>query len=472
MVCPSCGFEISERATFCTSCGVSLPQKRSTAKRLLKWSGIGCGGLLGLFIVLVVIAALATGTSSQDEADETSSRGLQEVREVFLAGIETGDDLRAAGWEFDDDFVQEAVSSVESEFSRGSEKWIVSNSDVLAVCEVYRQVGDALERGDELTVDDFVDILQDELGLEGAALMGAIQSGITDDSEAVVDFCLPIGAYGIGFVAALEGTAELYGIDPAEIDAASQLDEAIDQVPRGKLRADHRTTYGEGFLAGMAAVDEIAVEGDTLESPGMSELNIRFVGAADISDESKTSLAEVIERIQDGVVRVTAGSGSGSGFIIDESGVVVTNEHVVRGHRNVDVWLTDGRRYAGEVLKQDSRADLALVKIQSKDLFHAIAIGDPEGVRVGDEVLALGHPLVGRLGNSLTVTRGIISATRTLDGVDLFQTDAAINPGNSGGPLINRDGNVIGVSTFRIDVTADGRSVNSVGFAVSVMELQ
>ena len=471
MVCPNCGYEISERAAFCSECGVSRPKKNSTPKKVFKWGGIGCGGLLALFLVLAIIAALATEAPSQD-GDEAPSPTIQTVRKAFLAGIESGDELRAAGREFDDDFVQEAVSSVESEFSGSSDKWVVSNSDIIAVCEVYHQMGEARARGEDLTVAELDDILQDELGIEGSALMGAVQSGTSDDSELIVDFCSPLYAYGIGFVAAFEVTAELYGIDPTEIGAAPQLDDVVDQVSRTELRTDHRTAYGKGFLAGMGAAREIATEGDTQESPGMSELNLRFVGASDISDESKTSLAEVIERIQDGVVRVTAGSGSGSGFIIDESGVVVTNEHVVRGYRNVGVWLTDGRRYAGEVLKQDSRSDLALVKIQSNDVFHAIAMGDPTGVRVGDDVLALGYPLVGRLGNSLTVTRGIVSAIRTLDGVDLLQTDAAINPGNSGGPLINSDGNVIGVNTFRIDVTTDGRSVNSVGFAVSVTEIQ
>ena len=149
-----------------------------------------------------------------------------------------------------------------------------------------------------------------------------------------------------------------------------------------------------------------------------------------------------------------------------------TNEHVVRGQRTVGIWLTNGRRYGGEVLARDSTADLALVQIESNDRFHAIAMGNPAGVRVGDEVLALGFPLAGKIGNSLTVTRGIISSTRTVNGVNLLQTDAAINPGNSGGPLINRDGNVIGINTFRIEETTGGRPVNSIGFAVSVIELQ
>ena len=91
---------------------------------------------------------------------------------------------------------------------------------------------------------------------------------------------------------------------------------------------------------------------------------------------------------------------------------------------------------------------------------------------MGDEVLALGFPLADRIGTNLTVTRGIISSTRTVDGVELLQTDAAINPGNSGGPLVNSDGEVIGVNASRIEETEGGRPVSNIGFAVSVIELE
>ena len=207
-------------------------------------------------------------------------------------------------------------------------------------------------------------------------------------------------------------------------------------------------------------------------SPDTSVPGIQFIGAADLSDESKSSLAELIERIQGGVVQIAAGSGSGSGFIVDPNGLVVTNEHVVEGARRVEIWLTNGRRYDGDVLERDAIADLALVQIDSEDQFSVIAIGNPDRVRVGDEVLALGFPLADKIGSSLTVTRGIISSTRTLGDVELLQTDAAINPGNSGGPLVNRDGEIIGINTSRIEETDSGRPVSGIGFAVSVVELE
>ena len=201
-------------------------------------------------------------------------------------------------------------------------------------------------------------------------------------------------------------------------------------------------------------------------------VNIQFFGAADLSDESKSSLADLIERIQLGVVQIATGSGGGSGFIIDSTGLVITNAHVVDGESRVDVWLTNGHRYEAGVLERDGASDLALVKIDGSNSFDTIPIGTPDRVRVGDEVLALGFPLADRIGTNLTVTRGIISSTRTVDGIELLQTDAALNPGNSGGPLVNRDGEVIGVNTSKIYETTGGRPVSNIGFAVSVIEVE
>ena len=211
----------------------------------------------------------------------------------------------------------------------------------------------------------------------------------------------------------------------------------------------------------------------TAEPPPTPVLNIQFVGApADLSDQRKSSLADLIESVQAGVVQITTGGGSGSGFILSADGLVVTNEHVVAGANIVGIWLTSGRRYDGDVLERDATADLALVRIDSGDSFDAIPVGNPDAVRMGDEVLALGFPIADRIGNSMTVTRGIVSSIRTAGGVDLLQTDAALNPGNSGGPLVNDAGQVIGVNTSRIEDTGDGRPVSNIGFAVSVIELE
>ena len=461
---PNRGDETSEQAVFCTQPGVSPPKRRSTAKKIFKWGGLGCGGLLGLFIVIIVVG-ITTGTRSSDEQETpVPDSSSWAPFEAFMAGGESGDYLRDAGREFDDDFVEEAVSRVESEIFGDSGKWIVLNSDLNAVCDVYSR--------ENLTRTEFEDIVQEELGLKRAVLLGAIQSGSSDDYGALVELCAPIDAYGIGFTAAFEFTVKLYEFELNDVDAPAQLDSAIDGLSRAALRTDRRTAYDKGFVAGMGAANEIWDGQNPDGSPDTPEPAFHLIGAADLSDESKSSLAELIERIRAGVVQITAGSFSGSGFIIDASGLIVTNEHVVRGADSVGVRLSNGRRFDGDVLSRDSTADLALVQIDSNDRFDAIAVGDPTAARVGDEVIALGFPLVGRIGSGLTVTRGIISSNRKMDGVSLLQTDAAINPGNSGGPLVNRHGEVIGVNTFRIEETADGRPVNSIGFAVSVSELE
>ena len=206
--------------------------------------------------------------------------------------------------------------------------------------------------------------------------------------------------------------------------------------------------------------------------PDAPVLNVQFFGAEDLSAENKSSLADVIESIQAGVVQVVTRNGSGSGFIIDSSGLVVTNEHVVEGERNVNVWLTSGRRYSAVVLQRDATSDLALLEITAGESFEPIAVENPYAVRIGDEVLALGFPLGDTNGNNLSVTRGIISSTQTLNGVALLQTDAALNPGNSGGPLVNFEGEVIGVNRSRIVETESGRPVANIGFAVSATELE
>ena len=435
---------------------------------------------MGLLIAIVIVVGITTETPSHEEQDTTtrvlsSERAAptsESVREAFLAGIESAENSRAAGAEFDDNFVQEAVSKAESEISGSSGNWIFSNSDVRAVCDVYTQTGDARRRGEDLTTAQFERILLKELGLKGSALMGAVQGGIEDEPEAMADFCGPIDAYGTGFAAAFEFAADLYELDVEGTDATAELDRTFDEMPRSAMRTDRQSAYDQGFIAGLNAGEEIRAGEDKYSPTSASELNIRYAGVTDLSNQSRSSLAEVVQRTQGGVVKVTADSRSGSGFIIDEAGIVVTNEHVVRNQKEVDIWLTDGRRYAGEVLRRDPTADLALVQMDSRNRFQAFATGNPEAARVGDEVLALGFPLVGKMGNSLTVTRGIISSTRKVNGVNLLQTDAAINPGNSGGPLINRDGEVIGVNTFRIEETAGGKTVNSISFAVSAMEIQ
>jgi len=151
---------------------------------------------------------------------------------------------------------------------------------------------------------------------------------------------------------------------------------------------------------------------------------------------------------------------SGSGFVIAPEGLIVTNAHVVENADWIQVRLSDGRRFGGKVVGRDTRVDLALVKIEGARDLPTLRFADSNRVRVGEFVLALGHPF----GLEQTVSFGIVSRkgrplTAAAAGFDYIQTDAAINPGNSGGPLVNMAGEVVGVNSM---AARNG----SVGFAI------
>ena len=157
-------------------------------------------------------------------------------------------------------------------------------------------------------------------------------------------------------------------------------------------------------------------------------------------------------------------TGQGSGFIIDPSGIILTNAHVVHGAERITVQVSDGREFIATEVKADDRADLAIIRITVKEKLPALSLGDEQELEIGDWVLAFGSPF----GLHRTVTQGIISAkSRGLSDPrmkqELLQTDAAINPGNSGGPLVNLRGEVIGVNTA---ISTSSGGYDGVGFAV------
>jgi serine protease Do len=150
----------------------------------------------------------------------------------------------------------------------------------------------------------------------------------------------------------------------------------------------------------------------------------------------------------------------GSGFIVEPDGVIVTNAHVVEGTASAQVRLFDGRRFPAKVIGRDTRVDLALLRIEGVRNLPTLGFGDSNRLRVGEFVLALGHPF----GLEHSVSFGIVSRkgsplTVAAPGFDFIQTDAAINPGNSGGPLINMAGEVVGVNSM---AARNG----SIGFAI------
>ena len=154
--------------------------------------------------------------------------------------------------------------------------------------------------------------------------------------------------------------------------------------------------------------------------------------------------------------------GVGSGIIVSKDGYILTNNHVVENASTIKVSLTDGREFSGKVIGRDPKTDVAVVKVEAKDL-PAMAFADSDKIEVGDMVLAVGHPF----GIGQTVTSGIVSAkgraTLGLDYEDFIQTDAAINPGNSGGALVDVEGRLIGMNTAIL--SRSGGNVG-VGFAV------
>ena len=195
--------------------------------------------------------------------------------------------------------------------------------------------------------------------------------------------------------------------------------------------------------------------------------------------EAYNTITEVYHAIADSVVEITTesvqtsfwgqyvSSGAGSGVIIEKSGIIVTNYHVIEGANTVTVRLTDGSEYSASLIGYDEAGDLAIIKIDvgEKELTVA-SLGCSSDLEVGEDVVALGNPL-GSLGGTLTT--GIISAKDRVLNVDgeemvLLQTNAAINPGNSGGGLFNMAGQLVGIVNAKISE----EGIEGLGFAIPI----
>jgi len=157
--------------------------------------------------------------------------------------------------------------------------------------------------------------------------------------------------------------------------------------------------------------------------------------------------------------------GLGTGMVIDDQGHILTNNHVVAGATEINVLLADGKSFPAKLVGTDPKTDLAVIRISADEKLPPVAFGDSDKIAVGDWVVAIGHPR----GLDQTVTQGIISAKHrsgVLDPTsyqDYLQTDAAINPGNSGGPLLNLEGQVIGVNSA---IASESGGFEGIGFAI------
>lgn len=194
-------------------------------------------------------------------------------------------------------------------------------------------------------------------------------------------------------------------------------------------------------------------------------------------------LVDLYERINPSVVNITVyvqygdfleSLGQGSGFVYDLSGNIVTNAHVVHGADQIEVTFYDGLVRRATLVGEDLHSDLAVVQVELPPGINPIPLGEMSELAVGQTVIAIGNPF----GLSGTLTRGVISALgRTIPALTIFsipqaiQTDAAINPGNSGGPLLNLQGEVIGINA-QIETSGGSRSNLGVGFAIPVSIVQ
>jgi serine protease Do len=215
-------------------------------------------------------------------------------------------------------------------------------------------------------------------------------------------------------------------------------------------------------------------------SPGVtSPIDVNWTPPAiDGEASALPSIADVVALVNPSVVAINTEytgydifnrpyeqQGAGSGWIIDEDGLIVTNNHVVEGAESVTATLADGRTFPAVTIRTDPLSDLAVIKVDAQNL-PAAQVGNSDALRVGDWVIAIGNSL----GLGISATKGIVSAKgvsllvsaeQTMD--DLVQTDAAINPGNSGGPLVNMAGEVIGITSVKVAQVG----VEGMGYAIS-----
>lgn len=178
------------------------------------------------------------------------------------------------------------------------------------------------------------------------------------------------------------------------------------------------------------------------------------------------SNAEIIKKTKPAVVYIRTSSGAGSGMLIDSTGIILTNAHVVVGVSDAQIKLSDGRTFSASVLGRDEVLDVALLKIQGSRL-PSIEFADSSLVQQGDDVFTLGYPF--GLEGDVSFKEGTISRTLIDDDVTYFETSAEIHPGNSGGPLVNNEGRVVGINTASFGISTAGVQLGeTIKFAIPI----
>ncbi len=205
---------------------------------------------------------------------------------------------------------------------------------------------------------------------------------------------------------------------------------------------------------------------DVAHSAGLSADELNNIDVYKRAHTATVNITSTVYR-RDFFFNIYPAKESGSGFLVNGEGLIVTNNHVVSGSAKLQVTLADQSRYEAQILDRDQSNDLALIQITPKSKIIPLSLGDSEKIQVGQKVLAIGNPF----GLAGTLTTGVISSVgrdirdesgRVLEG--MMQTDSAINPGNSGGPLLDSQGNVIGVNTA---IYGPGGNIG-IGFAMPI----
>ncbi len=273
------------------------------------------------------------------------------------------------------------------------------------------------------------------------------------------------------------------------MDNRDDMFKVADKKPEGRGR------FPWGVIIVVALVS--ALLGGVIAAYIVPKNNTSAMAAPDVTiptDNVSGLISAVAEKVSPAVVSVSnmipvsndyqikyAVQGSGSGFIYSKDGYIVTNSHVVKGAKRIEVTLKDGSKNVAKLIGTDSKTDLAVIKIDKSNLPVA-KLGDSDKIKVGQLAVAIGNPLGEQY--SGTVTAGIVSGlNRTLNTADtslkLIQTDAAINPGNSGGPLVNTKGEVMGITSVKLVSTggddlsdifggSSGTPVEGMGFAIPI----
>ena len=248
-----------------------------------------------------------------------------------------------------------------------------------------------------------------------------------------------------------------------------------------RIRSTLSSPFGSAVAGGLvvAAIGLVAVEAGWVGDDGGSTSaaaapapQVQLAndgGASGDGGGDGLTVGEIYERDAGGVAFIRAGQATGSGFVIDDDGHILTNAHVVEGAEDISVEIgDDGEQREAKLVGADPSSDVALLDVEEDDELTSLELGDSGAVSVGDPVVAIGNPF----GLDRTVTSGIVSAkARQITAPngfsisDVIQTDAAVNPGNSGGPLLDSAGRVIGINS---QIASNSGSNDGVAFAVPI----